>query len=53
MSGHNSDGAWELPVVGTVDAPAAVLVRPDGSVAWVGEDQASLDEALERWLGRA
>jgi hypothetical protein len=31
------DGAWELPVLGAVAAPAAVLVRPDGHVAWVGE----------------
>lgn len=31
------DGAWELPVLGEVSAPAGVLVRPDGYVAWVGE----------------
>ena len=31
------DGAWELPVIGAVEAPAAVLVRPDGHVAWVGD----------------
>jgi hypothetical protein len=31
------DGAWELPVLGAVPAPAAVLIRPDGYVAWVGE----------------
>ena len=30
-------GAWELPVLGAVAAPAAVLIRPDGYVAWVGE----------------
>ena len=30
------EGPWELPVIGTVDAPAAVLVRPDGHVGWVG-----------------
>src|SRR5438128_1717170 len=29
-------GIWELPVVGEVTAPSAVLVRPDGHVAWVG-----------------
>ena len=31
------DGAWELPVLGAVTAPAAVLIRPDGYVAWAGE----------------
>jgi 2-polyprenyl-6-methoxyphenol hydroxylase-like FAD-dependent oxidoreductase len=46
------DGSWELPVLGEVTAPAAVLVRPDGHVAWVGEGTASgLTEALARWFG--
>jgi 3-(3-hydroxy-phenyl)propionate hydroxylase len=30
------DGVWELPVLGVVTAPNAVLIRPDGHVAWVG-----------------
>ena len=30
-------GAWELPVIGDVAAPTAVLIRPDGHVAWVGD----------------
>ena len=45
-------GPWELPAIGTVPAPAAVLVRPDGYVAWVGEQaQTGLTEALTRWFG--
>jgi 3-(3-hydroxy-phenyl)propionate hydroxylase len=47
------DGDWELPVLGAVDAPSAVLIRPDGHVAWVGSgDQAGLFEALATWFGR-
>jgi 2-polyprenyl-6-methoxyphenol hydroxylase-like FAD-dependent oxidoreductase len=46
------DGAWELPVLGTVPAPSAVLVRPDGHVAWVGEpSDAGLRDALSTWFG--
>src|SRR3954447_6718156 len=46
------DGNWELPVLGQVTAPAAVLIRPDGYVAWVGDGTDSgLDEALITWCG--
>jgi 3-(3-hydroxy-phenyl)propionate hydroxylase len=45
-------GAWELPALGPVAAPAAVLVRPDGYVAWVGEPaQPGLADALSTWFG--
>jgi 3-(3-hydroxy-phenyl)propionate hydroxylase len=48
------DGSWELPVVGAVDAPAAVLIRPDGYVAWVGErPDPQLSGALTTWFGAA
>ena len=46
------DGEWELPVIGAVDAPTAVLVRPDGHVAWVGDGTgAGLADALTTWFG--
>jgi 2-polyprenyl-6-methoxyphenol hydroxylase-like FAD-dependent oxidoreductase len=45
-------GAWELPVVGAVAAPTAVLVRPDGHVAWVGAGtDDGLTDALTTWFG--
>jgi len=44
-------GAWELPVLGVVDAPSAVLIRPDGHVAWVGTGgDDGLREAIARWF---
>jgi 2-polyprenyl-6-methoxyphenol hydroxylase-like FAD-dependent oxidoreductase len=47
-------GAWELPALGTVTAPEAVLIRPDGYVAWVGEGTDSgLRDALTTWFGSA
>jgi 2-polyprenyl-6-methoxyphenol hydroxylase-like FAD-dependent oxidoreductase len=47
-------GPWELPVIGTVAAPTAVLIRPDGHVAWVGEGSwVGLADALTRWFGPA
>ena len=46
------DGPWELPILGEVTAPTAVLIRPDGHVAWVGEGtDAGLDDALTTWFG--
>lgn len=47
-------GAWELPLLGAVAAPAAALVRPDGYVAWVGDGTAQgLFDALSAWFGPA
>jgi 3-(3-hydroxy-phenyl)propionate hydroxylase len=45
-------GTWELPAIGTVMAPIAVLIRPDGYVAWVGDlAQRGLADALTTWFG--
>jgi 2-polyprenyl-6-methoxyphenol hydroxylase-like FAD-dependent oxidoreductase len=45
-------GTWELPVLGQVAAPDAVLIRPDGYVAWVGDGtDTGLREALTTWFG--
>jgi 3-(3-hydroxy-phenyl)propionate hydroxylase len=45
-------GAWELPVLGQVAAPLAVLIRPDGYVAWVGDGtDTGLRHALTTWFG--
>jgi 3-(3-hydroxy-phenyl)propionate hydroxylase len=46
------DGPWELPVLGPVTAPAAVLIRPDGHVAWAGDPNSpALPQALATWFG--
>jgi 2-polyprenyl-6-methoxyphenol hydroxylase-like FAD-dependent oxidoreductase len=47
-------GRWDLPVIGITAAPTAVLVRPDGHVAWVGTNTAEgLVPSLEKWFGRS
>ena len=46
------DGVWELPALGAVAAPTAVLIRPDGHVAWVGDRHPmGLADALTTWFG--
>jgi len=49
-AGYN--GTWALPVIGEVSAASAVLIRPDGHVAWVGDgNQDGLADALTTWFG--
>jgi hypothetical protein len=46
-------GPWELPAIGAVSAPTALLIRPDGYVAWVGDQtQMGLADALTTWFGQ-
>jgi 2-polyprenyl-6-methoxyphenol hydroxylase-like FAD-dependent oxidoreductase len=52
LIGASYGGEWELPVLGAVTAPTAVLIRPDGYVAWVGErTHVGLPDALTTWFG--
>jgi FAD binding domain len=45
-------GSWELPALGGVTAPTAMLIRPDGYVAWVGDlTKLELADALTTWFG--
>jgi 2-polyprenyl-6-methoxyphenol hydroxylase-like FAD-dependent oxidoreductase len=47
-------GVWELPVLGEIAAPSAVLIRPDGHVAWAGDlTDPELPRALATWFGAA
>ena len=47
-----TSGPWELPALGPIDPPAAVLIRPDGHVAWVGDGtRDGLAQALTAWFG--
>lgn len=45
-------GSWEIPVIGAVPGPTAVLIRPDGHVAWAGDQrQRGLADSLTTWFG--
>ncbi len=45
-------GPWELPVLGKVAPPSALLIRPDGYVAWAGlNTDDGLRAALTKWFG--
>jgi 3-(3-hydroxy-phenyl)propionate hydroxylase len=54
VDASQQDDVWELPVLGDVAAPAAVLIRPDGHVAWAGDlTDAALPDALSASFGAA
>lgn len=47
-----SEKTWHIPVIGDVSAPGAVLIRPDGYVAWAGDrSDDGLDRVLAGWFG--
>ncbi|MFL9652319.1 FAD-dependent monooxygenase [Streptomyces sp. PB17] len=55
-TGRLTTGGWSDRVDHLADPTAAldapcVLLRPDGHVAWVGDDQRDLEGHLSRWFG--
>jgi len=56
VSATNTAGVWPLPDATTIPAPAALLIRPDGYVAWISDgatDLAGLREIITAWCGAA
>ncbi|WP_329263118.1 FAD-dependent monooxygenase [Streptomyces sp. NBC_01478] len=58
VEARSEDDSWPVPVVGEIPPPAALLIRPDGHVAWataVGDapDISALRTALATWFGPA
>ncbi|MFF4732266.1 FAD-dependent monooxygenase [Streptomyces mirabilis] len=55
VEARNEDDRWTVPAVGEIPAPAALLIRPDGHVAWASAagtpDTAALQAALATWFG--
>jgi 3-(3-hydroxy-phenyl)propionate hydroxylase len=58
LEARSEDDHWPVPAVGAVPAPAALLIRPDGHVAWAAAaggtpDTSALRTALATWCGPA
>lgn len=53
IDAHARTERWSVAGVGEIPVPAAVLIRPDGYVAWVATDAGlgGLSEALDTWIG--
>ncbi|MEV1084888.1 FAD-dependent monooxygenase [Streptomyces sp. NPDC050211] len=58
VEARSEDDHWSVPAVGDIPAPGALLVRPDGHVAWAAAadaapDTGALRTALATWFGPA
>ncbi|MFI6985419.1 FAD-dependent monooxygenase [Embleya sp. NPDC050154] len=58
VEARSEDDHWPVPIVGEIPAPAALLIRPDGHVAWAADtagtpDTSALRTALATWFGPA
>ncbi|MFE3187518.1 FAD-dependent monooxygenase [Nocardia sp. NPDC059240] len=55
VAAHCEATHWSVPGLGEIATPSALLIRPDGHVAWASRDTntARLSEALSSWVGEA
>lgn len=56
VEARSEDDHWPVPALGEIPAPAALLIRPDGHVAWAAggaPDTSGLRTALGTWFGPA
>ncbi|PWI09315.1 hypothetical protein DIZ27_18590 [Streptomyces sp. NWU339] len=57
VEARSEDDHWPVPAIGEIPAPTALLIRPDGHVAWATADGApdasALRTALTTWFGPA
>lgn len=58
VEARSEDDNWTVPAAGEIPAPTALLIRPDGHVAWAAApggalDTSALRTALTTWFGPA